>query len=221
MGYNTIIFDFDYTLADSSKGAVECINYALNNMGLSCVPFEDASNTIGLSLNDTFISLTDKKYHSQDNFNQFSELFIKRADEVMAEMTFLFDPVKTEIEKIREKGYMLGIVSTKFRYRIEKILNREEMLGYFDIIIGGEDVKEKKPSPEGLLLAINRLRKDKEDVLYVGDSITDLKTAKNTGVDFVAITTGTTLKSDFIKNGVEKIADSIINLDIYLVQNKK
>ncbi|QTL98614.1 HAD-IA family hydrolase [Iocasia frigidifontis] len=216
MRYDAIIFDFDYTLADSSKGTVECINYALDNMKLSCVPFEDASNTIGLSLKDTFISLTDKKYHSHDNFYLFSELFVKRADEVMAEMTFLFEPIKNEIEKLKDKGFMLGIVSTKFRYRIENILKRDGLIGYFDIIIGGEDVKENKPSPDGLLSAIKKLKKNKEDILYVGDSMTDLKTAKNAGVDFVAVTTGTTTKSKFEKNGVKKIVDNIVKLDNYV-----
>jgi len=51
-----VIFDFDYTLADSSKGIIECINYALRELGLNSVTTDAACETIGLSLGDTFLS---------------------------------------------------------------------------------------------------------------------------------------------------------------------
>jgi len=46
----SVIFEFDYTLADSSKGACECINFALSRMNLEKVPAAAANKTIGLSL---------------------------------------------------------------------------------------------------------------------------------------------------------------------------
>ena len=55
--FQAVIFDFDYTLADSSQGAIECINFALTEMGLDCVPAEAACRTIGLSLSETFLTL--------------------------------------------------------------------------------------------------------------------------------------------------------------------
>ena len=48
--YKLVLFDFDYTLADSSKGAISCINYALDKLGLDTVSDEIACRTIGLSL---------------------------------------------------------------------------------------------------------------------------------------------------------------------------
>ncbi|HEY9503221.1 MAG TPA: HAD hydrolase-like protein, partial [Pyrinomonadaceae bacterium] len=55
--FNTVLFDFDYTLADSSQGAIDCINFALAEMGLAPVSDEAACRTIGLSLNETFLNL--------------------------------------------------------------------------------------------------------------------------------------------------------------------
>lgn len=50
----SVIFDFDYTLADSSAGIVACVNHALHSMGLSHAPEEDICRTIGLSLHEAF-----------------------------------------------------------------------------------------------------------------------------------------------------------------------
>ena len=61
-----------------------------------------------------------------------------------------------------------------------------------DIIVGGEDVKAAKPSPEGLLLAIKRLHVSKAETLYIGDSTVDAETAQAAGVDFAGVTHGVT-----------------------------
>ena len=66
-----------------------------------------------------------------------------------------------------------------------------------DIIVGGDDVKTPKPDPEGLLYAIDHLGLDKRDILYVGDSVVDAKTAQSAEVDFAGVLTGTTSAKDF------------------------
>lgn len=71
-------------------------------MGLTCEPLKKVSRTIGLSLENTFISLTNNKLHFQDNYNKFRELFVKRTDEIMVDITFLFDPEKILLKKKRE-----------------------------------------------------------------------------------------------------------------------
>jgi phosphoglycolate phosphatase len=68
-----------------------------------------------------------------------------------------------------------------------------------DLIVGSDDVKIEKPNPEGLLWSIDALQLEKNEVLYVGDSVVDAKTAENAEVDFAGVLTGTTTKSDFAK----------------------
>jgi phosphoglycolate phosphatase len=211
--FKTVIFDFDYTLADSSRGAVECVNYALNGLGLPPALAEDLHKTIGLSLPDTLKSLAGEE--NADKSNEFSHLFIKRADEVMADLTVVFDYVLRVVERLKNEGIVLGIVSTKFRYRIEKILRRVALLEFFDVIIGGEDVLKHKPDPEGLLEAIKRLKRSRSTSLYVGDSVTDAETAKRAGVSFVAVLSGVTSRDafrDYPTFGIAENLSEIIDL---------
>jgi phosphoglycolate phosphatase len=208
--FSAIFFDFDYTLADSSRGAVECINFALKNLGLPAVTDEEAFQTIGLSLPDTFRCLAGKR--SDEQHREFISLFIHRADQIMADLTVLFKSVPKTISKLKKQGFTLGIVSTKFHYRIEAILDRESLLHAFDIIIGGEDVSKHKPDPEGLLKAMEKAQSLPSDTLYVGDSLVDAETAKRAGVSFIAMLTGTAVKDSFEGYEVYRFADRFQDL---------
>jgi len=74
--FHAVVFDFDYTLADSSQGAVECINFALAEMGLAQVSEEAACRTIGLSLHETFLTLGE--HHEPQRCDEFHQLFVQR-----------------------------------------------------------------------------------------------------------------------------------------------
>lgn len=205
-----IIFDFDLTLADPTKGTIECVNFALERLGLPHADDEQIKRTIGLSLEDTFLRLT-KQTKSQD-VSLFISSFVERADQVMAELTLVFDSVPATTRRLIEMGFELGIVSTKFRYRIEEILAREGLLDRFRVIIGGEDVSEHKPHPSGLIAAMSRMQMDTDDVLYVGDSTVDALAAERAKVPFIAVLSGTTSETEFNETAKIAVIDDISTL---------
>jgi phosphoglycolate phosphatase len=184
-----ILFDFDFTLADSSHGVLSCTNDALTRLGYPEATYESSCRTIGLSLKDTFTALTGG---SAEEAAIFTRLFMEKAEEVMVDMTALFEETTGTIHSLKDAGYRLGIVSTKFKSRIESILQRDGLLALFDVIVGGENVTFHKPDPESLRLAMDRLEAVRENTLYVGDSIVDARTAENLGVPFIAVLSGVT-----------------------------
>lgn len=190
-----IIFDFDYTLADSSRGIIRCIDHALRALDLPAVSAETARRTIGLSLPDTFRELAGQRHMARAE--EFARLFIQYADRIMADLTVILEPVPRTIARLAGQGVAMGIVSTKYRYRIETVLRREGLLEPFALIVGGEDVSRHKPDPEGLLKATAGLGCSPASCLYVGDSLTDAETAKRAGVPFVAVLSGVTLRVAF------------------------
>jgi phosphoglycolate phosphatase len=200
-----IIFDFDFTLADSSKGVYQCINYALKKLSYPAFSIKETNKTIGLSLEDTFENLTGSK--ELELKNQFKKLFIECADKKMAKNTYIYRTVPKTIKMLKENNIKLGIVSTKFRYRINDILKRYKINKYFDLIIGGEDVTNNKPNPEGINKFIKILELKKDECVLIGDSLIDAETAKNSEISFIPILTGTTKKEDF------KSYDSLLYLN--------
>jgi phosphoglycolate phosphatase len=208
--FQAVVFDFDYTLADSSEGGVACIDFALGEMGLPAVSVEAAKRTIGLSLPDTLVALAGPQQTARSD--EFARLFIQRADEMMSDLTVLFESTPRVVRALEAQGISLGVVSTKFRYRIDQILKREGLRDAFDVIIGGEDVAEHKPDPAGLLTAIERLGSVPESTLYVGDSVTDAETAKRASAPFAAVLSGTTPREAFQDYPVHWILEDLFEL---------
>lgn len=205
-----VIFDFDYTLGDSTPGIVESMHYAFETMGLPKPSADAIRRTVGRTLCDSYAILTGDEDISHGQ--RFTALFKEKADEIMTGKTVLFDGILECLAALKRKGVKLGIVTTKLRYRIEGIMAKYGAEDLFDLVVGSEDVKVEKPSPEGLLWAIDALKAAKEDVLYVGDSIVDAKTAQNAGVDFAAVLTGTTEREAFLEYPHIEIADNVTKI---------
>lgn len=208
--YKSVVFDFDYTLADSSRGICECVSYALSKMGHPKPSDEQICKTIGLSLPEVYYTFS--KDSDPNASYTFRSLFKQKADLVMTKNTVLFNGVPQAIQFLHNNNIKCGIVSTKYRYRILEVLKRDGLAEKFDIIVGGEDVCTPKPDPEGLIKAIQGLGIKKEECLYIGDSIVDTKTAVNAGVDFIGVLSGTTTREQFSNYPCIKIIEQLINL---------
>lgn len=195
--YDTYIFDFDYTLADSSKGIIICFKHVLEEHGFKGVSDEEIKRTIGMTLENSFKSLTG--ITDKVKLASYVKEYVKKADDCMTENTILFPETAEVLMTLKDNGVKLGIVSTKYRYRIKEVFEREFEEELVDLIVGGEDVTNHKPSPEGLLLAIEQLNSDKKSCLYIGDSIIDAEAAKAAGIDFYGVLNGATTRDELSK----------------------
>lgn len=201
MKYKGLLFDFDYTLGDSTEGIVTSTNYALQQLGYAQADREAIRKTIGLHLEEMYRVLVRAQgiKEKAGEEAEFARLFMEKADEIMTEKSSFYPGVLELIEKWKKQGYKLAVVTTKYRCRIEGILGKYQKTGLFDVIIGGDSVKHPKPDPEGILKVLELWGMSKEDVLYVGDSLVDARTAQAAGVDFAGVTTGTTSKEELGK----------------------
>lgn len=207
--YKYFIFDFDLTLADSSEGILMCFKHVLNEFGYPMKSDRVIFETIGLTLVDGIDVLTDTKNNPQRE--EMRKCYVKKADEVMVKHTHFYDDTIAVLQVLKQAERKVGIVSTKYRYRIEQSFEQE---GSFpvDIIVGGEDVTEAKPDPQGLNLIIEKFGADKADVLYIGDSYIDAETGERAGVDFAGVTTGSTTKTDFLRYPHIYIGESLLDI---------
>lgn len=188
--YNVYLFDFDYTLADSSRGIVMCYRNVLERHHHTGITDETIKRTIGKTLQESFSIMTG--ITDADTLEMYRKEYVKEADTHMTANTFLFPETIEVLTRLKTNGTKLGIISTKYRYRIMELLGKKLPENFLDIIVGGEDVRHPKPAPEGVLFAIGHLGCRKEDVLYVGDSTVDAETAQAAQVDFAGVLHGAT-----------------------------
>ena len=95
----------------------------------------------------------------------------------------LFDGVKETLYVLKQQ-YSLALLTNKPKKLAYKSMIHHQIEAFFDCVVCREDVKEKKPDPEGLNLVLNTLNLIKEDVVYVGDSLVDLCLARSQQVLF-------------------------------------
>lgn len=208
--YDTYIFDFDYTLADSSKGIVLCFKHILTQHGFTNVNDDEIKRTIGMTLENSFKELTGENH--REKLAVYVKEYVKKADVCMTDNTVLFPETHNVLTSLKIKGAKLGIVSTKFRYRIKEVIERDFNENLIDVIIGGEDVTKHKPSPEGLLLAVEQLNTDRNSCLYIGDSTIDAETAEAAGIDFYGVLNGATTREELSKYPNITIANNLSDL---------
>ncbi len=206
--YKAFIFDFDLTLADSTKGIFICYKKCLEHYGYRVPENDEIFATIGHTIQDSLGLLIGEK---PENVAEMHRYYVSLADEYMVKNTEFYPNVIAVLQVLKQAGKKVGIVSTKFRYRIMQSFEKE---GSFpvDEIVGGEDVKAHKPDPEGLLLMIDRLGVSKDETLYFGDSYIDAETAQKAGVDFAGVLTGSTTKDVFYNYPYVTIEESILDI---------
>lgn len=210
MAYKFYLFDFDYTLANAETGIVKCFKLLMQQEGYFIPPDDEIKKTIGLPMIEAIRVLfkedDDKLLHElKDKYTEF-------ADVHMTPNTVLYPQTIPALRRIKESGAKTAIISSKTRRRIMQTLTRDNIADLVEFVIGSEDVKTHKPSPEGMFMAIERFGADKKDVLYIGDNVIDGEAAQNAGVDFAAVLTGNNVREDFFHLPHVKIMNTLAEL---------
>ena len=205
--YSCYLFDFDYTLADSSKGITDCFHRPMAAFGLPPVDDITIERTIGLPMRDAVRKITG--LDGDEKIEEFLTHYRALADKTMTAKTFFYPEALPTLKTLRERGAMIAIISSKTSHRIREAFVRDKAEDLIDFIIGCEEVKELKPSPEGIFLALERFGAKPEDALYTGDSTTDAAAAKNAGVAFCGVTHGVTTAEELAAYPHQAIGETL------------
>jgi HAD superfamily hydrolase (TIGR01549 family) len=124
----------------------------------------------------------------------------------------LYPGMKEILDYLKKKNFPLGIFTGKGREATMITLKKLGVDHYFDLIVTGDDVKNHKPSAEGILNFVNHFGLKKERVLMIGDSVSDVKASKEAGIKVASVLWDSyasekvkTLESDYYFHSVEEL----------------
>jgi HAD superfamily hydrolase (TIGR01549 family) len=86
---------------------------------------------------------------------------------------------------LKENKIKVVLITNNTHREIYELLDTLDIRKYFDILVGIEDTDEPKPSPHPIIKAIEQLRMPLEEILYIGDSDTDIEAAKAAGLRII------------------------------------
>jgi len=183
----TIIFDLDGTLANTLPDITAAVKYAMNVVGCPIQSDDEVKACIGGGAKN-LIKRTLGEEHKQ-LFDEALAVFADYYSKHVVDETRLYPDVISVLDHYYGKKH-IALATFKARQGTMEILEHFDIRRYFDVVVTVDDVEKPKPDPECLMKVLSVLRAAPGEAVYVGDTITDIKTGKNAGVITCAVTYG-------------------------------
>lgn len=183
-----IIFDFDGTIGDSQSLIVKTLQDTMRVRHLEVKSDEECAKTIGLRLDEAFVSLFDMSdEEGMECAATYREIFLEN------KQTMIVKPFPHVIETLRElhhRGFVLGMASSRNHCSLDGYVKQMQLEDIFSSIVAGDDVEHVKPAPDMVWRALKEMNGEIEEALVVGDMTFDVDMAHNAGCKACAVTYG-------------------------------
>ena len=182
--YDLVLYDLDGTLWDSIPLIMECFYKAYDVvLGGTDRTDEDLMSYIGRPLTDTF------EMYDEKTRQRLVDAYIEYNHKRLAENAIpIFPGIYDMLTKIRSLGISQGVVTSKREYPAMLTINFLDLNGYFDTKVFREATERAKPHGDPLIHAAKTMGiTDMSRVLYVGDAVPDLLSARDAGADFALV----------------------------------
>ena len=180
--YKLYLFDLDGTLLDSDQMLVETFHYLYKKYKPKDFVVDEKKI---ITFSGPPIRITLQQEFPELDQEELLKIWRRESIKNYPLFTKLFPGALEILSTLVEKNIKCAIVTNKHRAAADEAFKLFGIANLGIWSVSGDDIKEQKPSPEGIFKAMEHFGvKDKKDVIYIGDSVYDARTAENAGVDF-------------------------------------
>jgi phosphoglycolate phosphatase len=189
-----VVFDLDGTLADTAPDLIATLNRIMEREGLPHVDLSDARDLIGAGSR----AMISKGYEAAgkelgpDKLDELFRVFLALYAENLCVSSTLFPHVVEALDDLAAQGFRLAVCTNKVEHHSLELLEALGIAGRFSAVCGRDTFPWFKPDARHLTLTIEKAGGDPSRAVMVGDSRTDIDTAKAAGIAVVAVTFGYT-----------------------------
>ncbi|WP_168788627.1 phosphoglycolate phosphatase [Paraburkholderia aromaticivorans] len=193
---DAVLFDLDGTLLHTSPDIGSALNRALTERGLSALSTDVTQTLIGggsaVLVQRAFAWLgAPHEAHTHDLvLRRYETCYQSICQSADGYQTQLFEGVEAALDGLRQMGLKLGLVTNKEQRFVAPLLQRFGLSAWFDIIVDGNTLAQRKPDPAPLLHACDALGVEPAHTLYVGDSVNDALAAQAAGMAMICVSYG-------------------------------
>jgi phosphoglycolate phosphatase len=190
----TLVFDLDGTLAETAPDLIDALNHVLAGDGVAPVPFEAARTMVGAGAR----ALIERGYAfagrplTKERLDAQFQLFLDFYNAHIADKSALFPGALACLERCRAEGWRLAVCTNKLEYSSKLLLEKLGALDQFAFVCGQDTFGVAKPDPRPLIETVARAGGDLASAVMIGDSVTDIRTARAAGIPVVAVDFGYT-----------------------------
>ena len=185
--YKAILFDYDGTLMDTNELIIDSWQHMARTLIGHELTTEELLPTFGQKLDESMEEMR-IKYGLSCTAAEMCVVYRSYQTAHILNKRRLFPGTVEMLKGLKEKGYLLGIVTSRFKTSTEEGLRLFDIEKYFDAMVCSDDTNIHKPNPQPALLCCRKLGVNPEDTIMVGDSVFDLQCSHNAGGDACFVT---------------------------------
>jgi phosphoglycolate phosphatase len=210
-----ILFDLDGTLIDSTDAILETFHHSFKVHNYPTPKDEDITALIGYPLDVMYRELGVDEDVVWDYVHTYKEYYRV----ISTQKTTLIVNAKEAVTQANEFA-TLGIVTTKTGKYSQVLMEHFDLMKYFKVLIGREDVEKPKPDAEPIMKALEVLDATNREIWMIGDTKLDLMSAKNAGVNSIGVLSGYD-NCDILKQHTDMIFSDALEAVKFLHNRKK
>ena len=200
--YKNILFDFDGTVFDTVEGITKSAQYALKKQGIEA-GLDELRCFAGPPLVDKFMEVYG---FDRETAEQATRDFKERYVPIGVHECRVFPGIKSLLEALREKGFQVGLATSKPQVLAEQLLAQEDMTELFMAICGSSSDGNNSAKWQVLKRAMEELGAKPEDTVLVGDTKYDVEGARLCGVPCIGVAYGYAAPGELEQAGAVTIA---------------
>ena len=187
-----IVFDLDGTLVDSAPDLIDTLNVIIGREGLAPVPLEQGRKFVGRGgkvmlrrgLEAGGLKVSDAR------LDEMFASFLAYYDDHLTVKTRFYPGVEAALDRLAAGGHGLAICTNKIEEPSKKLIAELGATARFRAICGQDTFPVSKPNGAALRLTIERAGGDPVRAIMVGDTDTDIQTARSAGLPVIAVDFG-------------------------------
>lgn len=188
MKYRNIVFDFDGTLADTAELTVETMHRTNRALNLPDKSDAECRAMIGYRLEEIpSILWPDMPDLSERYAATFREIYKSTKEDFKVRT---YPGVSDTLTRLKRDGIRMAVASSRSKVSLMELCSELHIVDYFQMVVGGGDVKIGKPAPDPVNLVLATQGWDKDETLVVGDMSVDILMGKAAGAATCGVTYG-------------------------------
>jgi phosphoglycolate phosphatase len=188
----TIVFDLDGTLVDTAPDLISTLNFVLAGERLPPVAYNDARRMIGGGARRMIerALIAEGRNVPGAELDRMFRIFIDHYGAHIADRSRPFPHLESVLQRFGGEGCRLAVCTNKLEWLSRRLLDTLNLSRYFAAICGQDTFGIQKPDPQMLRLTIRRAGGEAQRAIMIGDSMTDVRTARAANVPVIAVDFG-------------------------------
>ncbi len=206
-----VIFDMDGTLTQTNKLIFDSFNFIVQKYQGKTMSEKEITALFGPPEEGAIVPIV-----GEEKRDEAMKVYLDFYEKNHKKLAQLYPGIRDILTFLKQRKISLALFTGKGTHTTRITLREFELEPLFDYVVTGNDVVNHKPSSEGITKILNHFRLKPDEVLMIGDSVSDVKASRDAGVKVAAVLWDSYGKEDVLRLKTDYLFHNVGQLDAWL-----